>query len=133
MSRVIEKMICDSPNLVLATLFLLSVLLNFVLIVSKIRRTGETLLLKNIVQHRKAIWYLTLLLVSFTYTILKWDKVSIFYPFSGESLVFVVFAVLSFLPFTESLQIFSFSANIGSIFISSIDKTYEHYSGDAES
>jgi len=112
MSDVIEKLICYKPNLILAVLFVLSVLFNLILIFSKMKKQTEAALFDIVLQNSKFVWYVFILTLSFAYSILHWDIVTKFSPFGGENLIFVVFIFLMLLPFIKQIQLYGFSANL---------------------
>jgi hypothetical protein len=60
------------------------------------------------------IAYLVLLIVFFAlYCYKHWEKVIVFKPFSGDSLILIFLLILLILPFIEKIKIYDFSANIG--------------------
>ena len=52
----------------------------------------------------RAIWFLIIYISDFIYCICNWEKVIIFSPFTGESILFICLIVSSFLPFIPKIK-----------------------------
>lgn len=80
------------------------------------KRIWSKFIFNHIVSNAKICWYSILIVIVYSYCCKHWEKVVVFSPFSGESLMLIVTVVLSIFPFVHEIEGCGFTAKFNKTF-----------------